>query len=148
MGGKVKFCQILKDERQKRNMSQEELANRLNVTRQTIVKWEKGDNYPDIINLISVSELFNISLDDLIGNTSEVEVVLESVEDAGIKNSLLLILGVLSLIIPYGTIGIFLAVYVKKSIEENQKIVRVICNISIAINLGKTIVNLMRNIAM
>lgn len=47
-------------------LSQEELAEKVYVTRQTISNWETGKNYPDIHSLLLLSSLFNISLDQLI----------------------------------------------------------------------------------
>ena len=52
--------------RKQRGLSQEELANRLNVTRQTVSKWEVGDSTPDMEKLAAISELFDISLDELV----------------------------------------------------------------------------------
>ena len=48
------------------NLSQEELAEKVYVTRQTISNWETGKSYPDIHSLLLLSSLFNISLDQLI----------------------------------------------------------------------------------
>lgn len=47
-------------------MSQEELANRLNVSRQTVSKWEVGDSTPDMEKLAAISDLFEVSLDQLV----------------------------------------------------------------------------------
>lgn len=52
--------------RKQKGLSQEELANRLNVSRQTISKWEVGDSTPDMEKLIALSDLFEISLDELV----------------------------------------------------------------------------------
>lgn len=52
--------------RKQSGLSQEELANRLNVTRQTVSKWEVGDSTPDMEKLIAISDLFNVSLDELV----------------------------------------------------------------------------------
>lgn len=48
------------------NLSQEELAQKIYVTRQTISNWENGKSYPDIHSLLLMSSLFNLSLDQLI----------------------------------------------------------------------------------
>ncbi|MFC6180595.1 helix-turn-helix domain-containing protein [Lactiplantibacillus daowaiensis] len=47
--------------------SQQELATQLNVTRQTISKWELDKSYPDLESLVRLSELFAVSTDDLLG---------------------------------------------------------------------------------
>ena len=52
--------------RKQSGMSQEELANRLNVSRQTISKWEVGDSTPDLEKLVAISDLFHVSLDELV----------------------------------------------------------------------------------
>lgn len=46
--------------------SQEYLAEKLYVSRQTISNWENERSYPDVHNLIMMCELFNVSLDDLV----------------------------------------------------------------------------------
>ena len=52
--------------RQDLNLSQEELASKIFVTRQTISNWENGKNYPDVNSLVMLSQLFNTSLDILV----------------------------------------------------------------------------------
>ena len=52
--------------RKQKGLSQEELANRLNVSRQTVSKWEVGDSTPDMEKLIAMSDLFGVSLDKLV----------------------------------------------------------------------------------
>lgn len=56
----------IKKYRRSLNMSQEELAEKVYVTRQTISNWENGKSYPDIHSLLLLSSLFNVSLDQLI----------------------------------------------------------------------------------
>lgn len=55
--------------RKERNMSQEELAATLNVSRQTISKWETGDTLPDVYNAVALANLFHTTLDALILGT-------------------------------------------------------------------------------
>lgn len=52
--------------RKENNMSQEKLAELLGVSRQTIYKWENNKVYPDMINLVAISEIFDVSIDELI----------------------------------------------------------------------------------
>lgn len=62
----MEFYKKLKEERLKHNLSQEELALKLNISRQSISKWELEKGYPNIETLITLSDLFNISIDELI----------------------------------------------------------------------------------
>ncbi len=56
----------IKEEREKLNMSQDELAEKMNITRQAISKWETGKSFPDIEKILELSNLFNLSLDELV----------------------------------------------------------------------------------
>lgn len=62
----MNFNNRLYELRKQKGFSQEELANRLNVSRQTVSKWEVGDSTPDMEKLIAMSDLFHVSLDQLI----------------------------------------------------------------------------------
>ena len=62
----MEFNNKLYELRKQKGFSQEELANRLNVSRQTISKWEVGDSTPDMEKLVAISDLFGISLDELV----------------------------------------------------------------------------------
>ncbi|MFP7732386.1 helix-turn-helix domain-containing protein [Priestia aryabhattai] len=52
--------------REEKQISREELAGEMNVSRQAVYKWENNKGYPDIENLIKLSELYNVTLDELI----------------------------------------------------------------------------------
>ena len=56
----------IKKHRQKTQLSQEELANRVYVSRQTISNWENDKSYPDVNSLVLLSEIFQVSLDTLV----------------------------------------------------------------------------------
>ena len=58
--------QRIKEKREKRQWTQDYLAETLNVSRQAISKWEVGSTYPDIDRLVQISNLFDITLDSLI----------------------------------------------------------------------------------
>lgn len=60
LGNQIKHYRIEK------GLSQEELAERVYVTRQTISNWENNKNYPDINSIVLLSEIFEISIDNLI----------------------------------------------------------------------------------
>ncbi len=61
-----KIGNLIKDLRIKRDMSQEELANELFIDRSVISKWESGKHIPDLKYLVKMSEMFNVSLDELV----------------------------------------------------------------------------------
>ena len=48
------------------NLTQEQIAERIGVARQTIAKWENGDSVPDIDSCSRIAYIFNVSLDDLV----------------------------------------------------------------------------------
>ncbi|MCK8611785.1 helix-turn-helix domain-containing protein [Apilactobacillus kunkeei] len=52
--------------RKRNNLSQSKLANKIKVSRQTIYNWENGKSVPDILSIAKLSELYNVSIDDLI----------------------------------------------------------------------------------
>ena len=62
------LAEKIKQLRKQAKLSQEQLAEKLNVSRQAVTKWETGAGIPDIENLRSIAALFQISLDDLLEN--------------------------------------------------------------------------------
>lgn len=65
----MKFNEKIIMLRKNQNLSQEDLGNELGVARQTISKWELGETTPEMDKLIKMSEIFEITLDDLIKDT-------------------------------------------------------------------------------
>lgn len=66
------------------NLSQEDLAEKIYVTRQTISNWENNKSYPDIHSLLLLSSLFHISLDQLI--KGDVKIMKEEINREELKN--------------------------------------------------------------
>ena len=64
----MNFCDKLQKIRKENNITQEGLADKLNVSRQAVSKWENGGTYPDTEKLIQISKIFNVSLDELIND--------------------------------------------------------------------------------
>ena len=62
----MEISKCIKDARQNNNISQERLAEQLGVSRQTVSSWETGKSYPDIVSVIKMSDIFNISLDKML----------------------------------------------------------------------------------
>lgn len=69
----MNFQDRLKKEREKLNLSQEQLADTIYVSRQSVSKWETGKNYPSIEVLIQLSNLFSISLDELLKGDADLK---------------------------------------------------------------------------
>lgn len=67
------FSENLKAVRKAKGLTQDELAIRLNVVRQTVSKWEKGLSVPDAAMLIRVAEIFEVSVSELLGAEIENE---------------------------------------------------------------------------
>ncbi len=61
LSDKIKYTRIEKE------MTQLQLANHLNIVRQTVSKWEKGLSVPDADMLVKIAELFDISVSELLG---------------------------------------------------------------------------------
>lgn len=125
----MEFHQKLYDLRKKSGYSQEELANKLNVSRQTVSKWELGESNPDMEKLVAISDLFEISLDELVldkklaegenANTAFSEFVQEKVltdqnkghmkkgvKIAGIVIGILVVIDLISLIVYFVLFGV------------------------------------------
>lgn len=62
----MELSKQIKKYRVEANLSQEELADKVFVSRQTISNWENDKNYPDIKSLVLMSEIFEVSIDNLI----------------------------------------------------------------------------------
>lgn len=123
--------------RQEAQISQEELASRVYVSRQTISNWENDKNYPDVNSLVLLSEIFQISLDELIKGDIDImkEVIkneeIEKMNRYGVIYTLLLIATVVSAVplflwlgywamIPWGMIFACSMVYAFK-VEKVKK---------------------------
>ena len=74
----------IKKHRNQNGWSQEVLAEKVFVSRQTVSNWENGKSYPDIHSLVLLGNIFNISLDELI--KGDVEVMKKEINTDEIKN--------------------------------------------------------------
>lgn len=89
----------LKELRREAGLTQEQAAEKLNVTRSAVARWESAKGIPDISNLIAISEVYHISLDELIKGDSKVERKIES--DGKAKKWHLLVIVYLIAIVVY-----------------------------------------------
>ena len=111
--------------RNEKNLSQEQLAEKLNVTRQTISNWENGKFYPDIDSLVNLSKFFSVSLDVLLSYDDKVLDYLKDSTDIvkSNKNILYAVLLNILLIIAFIIVGIIF--------NESASIIIIIFTVSI-----------------
>ena len=62
--------------RKSKGLSQEELADELNISRQSVSLWETNQTVPQIDYLMELSKIFNVSLDELCGNEENIDCTL------------------------------------------------------------------------
>jgi len=62
----ISFGTNLKSLREKKNLSQEDLARKLRISRQSISKWEQGISYPSILYLVSLTKILDCTLEELL----------------------------------------------------------------------------------
>lgn len=121
----MKFNEKLIKLRKENGLSQEELGYKLNVTRQTVSKWELGQTTPEMDKLIEISKIFGMSLDDLTSET-ETNNEVDKIEDKPINDkpqnnsTLKIILLVVLVIVIVG--GIFYAVICLKVFNFGERI--------------------------
>ena len=72
----------IKSARTAANITQEQAAEHLGITRQTISNWENGKTYPDIVSVIKMSNLYNISLDRLLKEEQAVSDYIDYLEES------------------------------------------------------------------
>ena len=120
--------------RKKNNLSQEELADKVGVARQTISKWEIGDTTPDINQVKIISKIFNISIDELVDNDIN-NVIVEKVSNteklAGITIKILKVFGIM-LIVFITLIFLFVIIFMVDMPRNDYDIVgrtKVSCNL-------------------
>lgn len=67
---KLNLSENLQLLRKKNRLSQEELADKLSISRQAVSKWESGQSTPDLNKLIILAELYNVTVDSLLKDTN------------------------------------------------------------------------------
>lgn len=94
----MEFSEKLQQLRNQEDLTQDELAKKLYVSRTAISKWESGRGYPSIDSLKAISKLFNISIDDLLSG-EELILIAENDNHTKIKNIRSVIFGILDCIV-------------------------------------------------
>ncbi|MEG0286499.1 MAG: helix-turn-helix transcriptional regulator [Vagococcus sp.] len=135
----MELSEKLKNKRKELGVSQEEVAEKLYVSRQTVSNWETGRTLPDIKNIILISEIYEISLDELIKGDREVMEKIERDSDSAMsskKISLILIVIAVA----------YLFLYLLSHFFETPKITSPFINgIAVMVLLGGGIIYLVKN---
>ena len=79
----MNISSTIREQRNKLSLSQEELGERIYVTRQTISSWENDKSYPDIRSLILLSQVFGITIDNLV--KGDLEIMEQKIEQNDIR---------------------------------------------------------------
>ena len=92
----MEFNEKLQQLRKQNNMTQEQLAEKLYVSRAAVSKWESGKGYPNIESLKAISKLFSVSIDDLLSG-NELLTLAETENRTNINTIYGLMFGILDL---------------------------------------------------
>ncbi|MGM9947176.1 helix-turn-helix domain-containing protein [Floccifex sp.] len=86
----MEFSQRIKSLRKEKNLTQEQLAQSLHVSRQAVSNWENNRNLPDIEMLIQISSVFDVSLDELLtGKELKEKIIVDGNESRRAKMNLI-----------------------------------------------------------
>ena len=89
----VEFGEQLRRAREAKGITQQTLAEQLYVTRQTVSRWECGDRYPDLITTTKISQILEVSLDDLLSGKEMTKVVERNpVVENKVANNIMIVL--------------------------------------------------------
>ncbi|MBQ9534871.1 MAG: helix-turn-helix transcriptional regulator [Clostridia bacterium] len=81
----IKIGSFLKQLRKEKNLTQENLAERLNVSGRTVSRWETGSNMPDIGMLIEIAEFYDVSIPEIINGERKSESMTQETKDTAVK---------------------------------------------------------------
>ena len=86
----MEFNEKLQKMRKEQNLTQEELAEKLFVSRTAISKWESGRGYPSIDSLKAIAKYFHITIDELIGNEEIITLAEQDIKENNKKHTALI----------------------------------------------------------
>lgn len=135
----MKIGKKLKNARIEAGLTQEKAAEKINVSRQTISNWENEKSYPDIISVIALSDLYSVSLDELLKGDQKMAEHLEESTNVVKSNKkltgaillniiLMILLIALNMLLPEGTyylVIVFCVVIMSSSVLLYQIIKRI-----------------------
>ena len=134
----MKFGDNLRQIRKSKKMSQEQLAEKVNVTRQSVSKWENGESYPEMNNILELCKIFNCKMNDLVHtdmkdiSSLDEEIVMNVVKfnekkqkEVKTLSNVISLIGkigaiVLKVAIPFIILGMILVPYIVNNVEINN----------------------------
>lgn len=119
--------------RKKNGYSQEKLAEKVGVARQTISKWELGETFPDLIQSKKLSKIFTVSLDELTDNDIKNILVEKTTNTENVAGSILKLIKIIVVFIIVVPIILFTLRIIFKNVHEHNS--GRLMNISIECNL-------------
>jgi len=114
----MEFNEKLQKLRTKENLTQEELAEKLYVSRSAISKWESGRGYPSIDSLKAIAKYFHVTIDELIGTEEIIDLAEQDIRDSN-KKYTSLICGILDCLV---LLLLFLPVFGNGGKEEMESV--------------------------
>ncbi len=93
----MEFSEKLKELRKQKGLTQEQLAEAINISRTAISKWESGKGYPNIDALRHLAKTFNVSIDDLL-STNELAMMAEKSQKQEAIRTIGLLYGILDIL--------------------------------------------------
>lgn len=145
----------LKELREANKLTQEDVAKYLNISRQSVSQWEKGASTPDIDNLVLLSRMYNITLDELVTGEEAINTPSETVVEQEVQKEesvrtnkemtfeILCLTVILVLTCRISIIGIVVAVGVMIWMSKGRrhyKMIYVLCVFAILISIQNTYV--------
>lgn len=145
------LAENLKKVRKSRGYSQDEVASKLNITRQSLSKWENGRAFPDVLCLKSLCELYGVSIDEMVKDNNIFEVKKEDIpidengeqkkKDHIRENEVFLTIAivVVSCFIPF--LGVLVSLFVLVKMLKSQNEYNLVIKLIIFVCLILSIVN-------
>lgn len=95
----IKIGRFIADERKRKGYTQKQLSEKLGISDKTISKWERGKTMPDIASVIKMSDLYHISLDELLKGDQDMMKKIEKDTNIVRSNSRLIAVGIVAIIV-------------------------------------------------
>lgn len=118
----MNISEEIKNQRLKNKWTQEQLAEILNVSRSTVSSWEVGRNYPDLETIVALSDLFEISLDELLkGDRTMIERITDDTKVRKVQTKKIKFLGVgIGILLIVSIILGYKSIYSQELVKSNQ----------------------------